>query len=40
MFLEIEDNDTSLEYTWDPNTPFDCLIQQGDECQEFTKNVH
>ena len=33
--LELEDNDTKMRATWDPNSPFDCLIQQVEDGQDY-----
>ena len=33
--LELEDNDTKMRATWDPNSPFDCLIQQVEDSQDY-----
>ena len=32
--LELEDNDTKICATWDPNCPFDCLIKQIEDGQD------
>ena len=34
--LELEDNDTKMRSLWDPNSPFDCLVQQLEDCQDYT----
>ena len=34
--LELEDNDTKISTTWDPNSSFDCLIQQVEDSQDCT----
>ena len=33
--LELEDNDTKMRATWDHNSPFDCLIQQVEDGQDY-----
>ena len=33
--LELEDNDTKMRATWDPNSPFDCLIKQVEDGQDY-----
>ena len=33
--LELEDNDTKMCATWDPNSPFDCLIKQVEDGQDY-----
>ena len=33
--LELEDNDTKMRTLWDPNSPFDCLIQQLEDGQDY-----
>ena len=33
--LELEDNDTKMRATWDPNRPFDCLIKQVEDGQDY-----
>ena len=33
--LELEDNDTKMCATWDPNSPFDCLIKQIEDGQDY-----
>ena len=33
--LELEDNDTKMRALWDPNSPFDCLIQQLEDGQDY-----
>ena len=33
--LELEDNDTKMRTTSDPNSPFDCLIQQVQDGQDY-----
>ena len=33
--LELEDNDTKMRALWDPNTPFDCLVQQLEDGQDY-----
>ena len=35
---ELEDNDTKMHATWDPNSPFDCLIKQIDDGQDYTND--
>ena len=36
--LELEDNDTKMRATWDPNSPFDCLIKQIEDGQDYADN--
>ena len=33
--LELEDNDTKMRTMWDPNSPFDSLIQQLEDGQDY-----
>ena len=33
--LELEDNDTKMRATWDPNSPFDCLIKEVEDGQDY-----
>ena len=33
--LELEDNDTKMRALWDPNSPFDCLVQQLEDGQDY-----
>ena len=33
--LELEDNDTKMRDTWDPNSPFDCLVKQIEDGQDY-----
>ena len=33
--LELEDNDTKMRTTWDQNSPFDCLIKQIEDGQDY-----
>ena len=33
--LELEDNDTKIRSLWDPNSPFDCLVQQLEDGQDY-----
>ena len=33
--LELEDNDAKMHATWDPNSPFDCLIKQVKDSQDY-----
>ena len=33
--LELEDNDTKMRALWDPNKPFDCLVQQLEDGQDY-----
>ena len=33
--LELEDNDTKMCALWDPNSPFDCLVQQLEDGQDY-----
>ena len=32
---ELEDNDTRMRALWDPNSPFDCLVQQLEDGQDY-----
>ena len=32
--LELEDNDTKVRATWDPNSPFDYLIKKVEDGQD------
>ena len=34
--LELEDNDTKMRALWDPDSPFDCLVQQLEDGQDYT----
>ena len=36
--LELEDNDTKMRALWDPNSPFDCLVQQLEDGQDYADN--
>ena len=36
--LELEDNDTKMRTTWDPNSPFDCLIKQVEDSQDYAND--
>ena len=36
--LELEDNDTKMRATWDPNSPFDCLIKQVEDSQDYAND--
>ena len=36
--LELEDNDTKMRATWDPNSPLDCLIQQVEDGQDYAND--
>ena len=36
--LELEDNDTKMHATWDPNSPFNCLIKQIEDGQDYTND--
>ena len=36
--LELEDNNTKMRATWDPNSPFDCLIKQVEDGQDYADN--
>ena len=36
--LELEDKDTKMCALWDPNTPFDCLVQQLEDGQDYADN--
>ena len=39
--LELEDNDTKMRATWDPNSPFDCLIKQIERLhQRWRPTIH
>ena len=33
--LESEDNETKMRALWDPNSPFDCLVQQLEDGQDY-----
>ena len=33
--LELEDNDTRMRALWDPNSAFDCLVQQLEDGQDY-----
>ena len=33
--LELEDNDTRMHATWDPNSPFDCLVKHIEDGQDY-----
>ena len=33
--LKVKDNDTKMRATWDPNSPFDCLIKQIEDGQDY-----
>ena len=33
--LELEDNDMKMRATWDPNSPFDCLVKQIEDGQDY-----
>ena len=33
--LELEDNDTKMRATWDPNSPIDCLVKQIEDGQDY-----
>ena len=33
--LELKDNDTKMRATWDPNSPFDCLVKQIEDGQDY-----
>ena len=33
--LELEDNDTKMRALWDPKSPFDCLVQQLEDGQDY-----
>ena len=33
--LELEDNDTKMRAPWDPNSPFDCLVKQIEDGQDY-----
>ena len=36
--LELEDNDTKMHATWDPNSPFDCLIKRIEDDQDYAND--
>ena len=36
--LELEDNDTKMRSLWDPNSPFDCLVQQLENGQDYAND--
>ena len=36
--LELEDNDTKMHATWDPNSPFDCLIKQVKDGPDYAND--
>ena len=36
--LELEDNNTKMRATWDPNSPFDCLIKKIEDGQDYADN--
>ena len=36
--LKLEDNDTKMRTSWDPNSPFDCLIKQIEDGQDYTND--
>ena len=36
--LELEDNDTKMRSLWDPNSPFDCLVQQLEDGQDYAND--
>ena len=36
--LELEDNNTKMRLNWDPNSPFDCLIKQIEDGQDYTED--
>ena len=36
--LELEDNDTKMRALWDPKSPFDCLVQQLEDGQDYADN--
>ena len=36
--LELEDNDTKMRSNWDPNSPFDCLIKQIEDGQDYAED--
>ena len=36
--LECEDNDTKMRSNWDPNSPFDCLIKQIEDGQDYAED--
>ena len=36
--LELEDNNTKMRLNWDPNSPFDCLIKQIEDGQDYAED--
>ena len=36
--LDLEDNDTKMRSKWDPNSPFDCLINQIEDGQDYAED--
>ena len=36
--LELEDNDTNMRLNWDPKIPFDCLIKQIEDGQDYAED--
>ena len=36
--LELKDNDTKMRSNWDPNSPFNCLIKQIEDGQDYTED--
>ena len=36
--LELEDNNMKMRATWDPNSPFDCLIKQIEDGQDYAND--
>ena len=36
--LELEDSDTRMRSNWDPKSPFDCLIKQIEDGQDYTED--
>ena len=36
--LELENNDTKMRLNWDPNSPFDCLIKQIEDGQDYAED--
>ena len=36
--LELKDNDTKMRSNWDPDSPFDCLIKQIEDGQDYAED--
>ena len=36
--LELEDNNTKMRSNWEPNSPFDCLIKQIEDGQDYAED--